>query len=451
MSIDFSATQPGNTASAGRPVDIQALQETFAAVLRSYGTEKGGSPTTTLLEILRPDPAGSASGEDRNQQRREAQQRADRNDFTQIDRQQLDRAEIRSRDMNTDYRNRLDRQEALRNDYQERTERSELRQLPALQTTSAARPPDITRPNEPLPNMNPLQPQQSHVAAVQVSEVAGANNQSASATIAAPNSPASAASANLLMPVNVNTPAAMPTAPQPAAPQAFTVFTPSGRFGQPQGKSEEDEEEKEERAEGKPEKKKQPFAALEAIRAETTRPIQRNVPQQPRGPADRSEHRQTGDDPRERLNLRERPNPHERPGAAEPKQTQTAKTLDELLNTPSQNIVTQETVTQATVTQETLVQRKGESNTPNPAQYLHRIAAACEAAGQFAPIRIKLNLDHLGTLTLRFYHKADRLALRFETPTRESAQFLRDNLEEFRIILSKRSVKMMDVEIVWEE
>jgi|GEM_PF-3113933 len=451
MSIDFSATQPGNTVSAGKPVDIQTLQKTFAAVLRSYGTEKGGSPTTVLLEILRPDPAGSASGEDRNQQRRDAQQRADRNDFTQIDRQQLDRAELRSRDMSADYRNRLDRQETLRSDYQKQVERRELRQA-SVTPTQAAPPLDAARPSEPLPNITPYPPQPSAVAAVPVSEVTGANHPGTPATIAASNSPASAVPAHLLMPVKTNTSAAMPNAPQPASLQAFTVFTPAGRLGQQQqGKSEEDEEEKEERAEGKPEKKKQPFAALEAIRAETARPIRRNRPQQsnpqPSGrPANGLEHQPVGDPPHEKTNLRESPHPRVQPGETEPNQTRRVKTLDELLSTPSQSIVLQEKIPQQKVTQQ-----KGESPAPNPTQYLNRIAAACEAAGQFAPIRIKLNLDHLGTLTLRFYHKADRLALRFETPTRESAQFLQSNLEEFRMILSKRSLKMIDVEIMWEE
>jgi len=425
MSVDFSAAPPAQTALTGKPVDVQTLQETFTLALRSFGTEKGNSQTTTLLEVLRSSPADNVAGADRNQQRRETQLRTDKNDFTQIDRKQLGRAETRSNEMNADYRNRQDRQENLRNGYQDRLERTERRQPPPPPTLSAT-PVDTAKLTEPLPNANPPLPQQQNVSAVNTSEVAGANSPTLSATVAVPNTVVNVTQANMSMPVNVNTPVSMPmpTAPQPAAPQAFTVFTPSGRWGQQREKSEEDEEEKGERAEENPVKKKQPFAAFEAIRAETTRPVQKNVPRQSKGPAARLEQQHLAETSRER------------PREVEQNPSETVKTLDELLNTPSQNISTQ---------------TKGEPNRPNQTQYLNRIAAACEAAGQFAPIRIKINLDHLGTLTLRFFHKADRLALSFESPSRRSAQFLRDHIDELRTILSKRSVKIVDIEIRWEE
>jgi flagellar hook-length control protein FliK len=108
------------------------------------------------------------------------------------------------------------------------------------------------------------------------------------------------------------------------------------------------------------------------------------------------------------------------------------KTLAEFLNTSPQNIS---------------APQKEESNQSNAEQQLNRIAAACEAAAHYAPIRIKLHLEHLGTLTLRFFYNADKLALRFETPSKESARFIQDNLDGLRTILSKRNGKIACAEI----
>jgi len=423
---------PSHSASVSKPTDIQTLQETFAAALRRYGTENNGTQADSLLEILRPAPADNAAGQDRNQQRRETQQQTDKNDFTQIDRKFLNKSELRSGEMRADYQNRLDRQESHQYNHQERAERKKIQQSPPTQLTSAAVPLDTARPSESLPNWN--SPPQRDTSQVNVSEVAAANNQYSSVTVAAPNSPATAGQAGVLMPVKLTMSVASTplTAPQPATAQTFTVFTPSGQFRR-QDKSNKDEEEKEEseQAEEKP-VKMQPFAVLEAFRAETTRPIQKSQHQnrQPRQPME-----STGQSAPQQLGNTSWQTSQHRPKEVEPERTSSVNTLNELLNTSPQNITAQ----------------KEEPDSPNQTQYLNRIAAACEAAGQFAPIRIKINLDHLGTLTLRFFYKAEKLALRFETPSRETALFLRDNLEELCTLLSKKNVETIDVEIAWEE
>ena len=421
MTVDFHSPHPvnaapANTASAGKSVDVQTLQEAFATALRNYGAERGGTFTNTMLEVLRA-PNTSDAASDNQQQRREHQQQADRNDFTNIDRKLLDKSEIRSSEMNSAYRDRLDRNETFRNDYRERIEQSEPRQPTSPTPTTLASPTasslDAARPNEPMPVRDHSPPQQN------VPAIVNTNNQSPS--VNAPNSTPNIGLASVLI-SGGNVPASMstPIAPQVVPPQAFTIFTPSGRFGQTQKKMGDKENEEEESVEEQKPKKHQPFAIFEAIQAEATRSIQKNLSRQPKEPISQAELQRVAEKPRER------------PRKVEPDQSRSVKTLEEFLNAPAQNVS---------------VQKKGEPNQPSQTQYLNRIAAACEAASYYAPIRIKINLDHLGTLTLRFFHKADKLMLRFETPSKESAQFLRDHLEGLRTILSKRKVKIADVEI----
>ena len=418
MSVDFPTSYPANAASASKPVDNQTLQETFAAVLRRSGTERGGSQTNTLLEILRP--AAESAGENRNQTRRETQQQIAKNDFTQINQKLLNKSEVRSNDMNADDQHRRDRSEALRNDYQERIEqRRTLQQSAPSPASQGTSPPDVARPgmvkpSEVLLNQNHSLLQQN------ASEVAGASVQPLSPGASAPKSTANAMQMNVSPLANINTPTMMPTsAPPPSAPpQTFTIFTPAGRFGQAQKKSEEYEDEKEEKVEEK--KQNHPFAMLEAFRAETTRPIQQKHPQQ------------TKKLPSQPVPQQVAATPREEPKEIEADKNRIIKTLQHLLNSP----------------QNFSAQKKEETNQPDQARYLKRVAEACEAAARYAPIRIKINLDHLGTMTLRFYHKAGRLALCFETPTRESAEFLRNNLNGLQTLLSKRNVKTMDVEIL---
>jgi len=425
MSVDFpassSAPTAAHTASPGKPVDLQTLQEAFAAALRNYGADSGGTSTDTMLEVLRPAAnSDNAAGDDRNQQRRE-QQQSDRNDFTDIDRKLLDKSEVRNNEMNSDYRNRVDRHEGLRNDYQERIERNDPQQ-PAVQTESSNLMPatptlDVARPNEPLPHRSQPLPQNN------VPGTIGTNSPSLAANVS--GNAAAAGQVNVLMPGG-NLPVSMPNpaAPQTVSPQMFTLFTPSGRFGQhgKANKKENEEDETEESVEGTETTKHQPFAVFEAIQAEAIRQVKQNVSRQPKESSAPSESRQITEKPREK------------PKEAEPDQARNVKTLDEFLNTSAQSIS---------------VPKKGEPNQPNQTQqYLNRIAAAAEAAAHYAPIRIKINLDHWGTLTLRFFYKADKLTLRFETPSKESAQFLHENLDGLRTLLSKRNVKIASAEIL---
>jgi len=409
MTIDFPSPYPANTTAVGKPVDIQTLQEAFAVALRGYGTEKTGSFTNTILEVLRTPHMDGAINADR-QQRRE-QQHIERNDFAKIDRKLLDKSETRSSEMNSDYRDRLERNETLRNDYRERTERSELQRSevqPGISSPmpSMVLPLDIAKSNESVPNKEHLPLPKN------VSEIVGTNSRSPSTN--APNSATNNGQVNVLMPWgNVPVSISNPVAPPVVPPQAFTIFTPSGRFGLTQGKSNEKEDDEEEPVEGKTTKKHQPFAVFEAIRT-----AQQNVSWQPKEPISNPVLQQ----------ITERS--HEKPKEAEWDQSRVVKTLEEFLDTPVQSV------------------SAPKKEKPNQTQYLNRIAAACEAASMFAPIRIKINLDHLGTLTLRFFYKADKLALRFETPSRESAQFLHNHLDGLRTILSKRNVKTASIEIL---
>jgi len=433
MTVDFPASYPSSAAPSGKPIDVQTLQQTFAALLRSYGTEKGGSKTETLLEILRPSPSDKTEGHDRNQQRQDNQQRTDRNDFTPIDRKLLDKSEIRSGEIIADYQNRLDRQDSLHDAYRARVERSELSHstIPAdsfplaLPGTSANAP----RPSEVPPLGEHAPPQPSAVP-----QVAGTHSQSSLASTAVPSSAPSSALANTAgMPMNMNVPVSAPIVSQASPTATFTVFTPSGRWGQSQKDSEDPDSDNnsdnnggddEEGSKEKNSKKQQPFAVFEAVRVETTRPLHRHQSRQSKEPAPQITEKfseETSEKTRE----------------AEPQSLRNVKTIADLLAVPTQSVTVQSVT----------VQKGGESN---QSQYLHRIAAACEAASQYAPIRMKINLDHLGTLTLRFYYKADKLALRFNTPSKESARFVRDHLDGLRTILSHRNVQIADMEIYSE-
>lgn len=417
MTVDFPLSYPASVTPAGKPLDVQTLQETFAALLRSYGTEKGGSQTETLLEILRPAPSDETKEHDRHQQSTE------RNDFTQTDRKLLDKSEIQNNALNSDYRNRLDQRAIIQNDYHEKSERSEPRQSTSRAdafplTTSAAPSPDAVRPHDTVPKEYHAPPQQNNVP-----QITGTNNQSPLTNTTASSGVPDSGQVNVGIPMNMNAPASIPApvAPQAGSSPTFTVFTPSGRLGQPQEKSDEKENEDEEAVEEKTGKKKQPFAVFEAVRTETARPVHRDHSRQGKESVSQSAIQQAAGKP---------PN---KPKEVEPEQFRSIKTIADLLEVPVQNVAPQ---------------KKGEPNQPNPMQYLHRIAAACEAASQYAPIRMKINLDHLGTLTLRFFYKADKLALHFETPSKESALFVRGHLDGLRTLLAARNTKITDIEII---
>lgn len=418
MSIDFPPPYPVNaTPASSKSSDVQALQEAFAWALRSYGTEKGGAQTNSMLEVIRADPSDGANNQDRNQERREHQQQADRANFTQSDRRSLDKTEIQSSEMKADYQNRRERQEILRDDYRERVDSNEF-QSSAVPTATSS--PDTAKPNESLSNWNPLPSQQQR----NVVEIAPVNVQSLLSSSAVPNSAANFGQTNAVLPINLNAPTSMPVVSQSVLLPTFTVFTPSGRFGQPQSQTDEKENEKEEESDEKiaDKKKQQPFAALEAIRMETTRSIRRKPLRQQKESVSQPEISKIAEKPKE----------------VESEQSRSVTTTGDLLDAPALNVT---------------VQKKGEANQSNQ-QYLHRIAAACEAAAQHvaqnAPIRMKINLDHLGTLSLRFFHKADKLTLRFESSSRETAQFIRNHLDGLKTLLSERNVEIVDIEILEE-
>ena len=422
MNVNFPSSYPANTVSTGKPINVQTLQATFAAVLRSYGVE---SQTSTILEVIQPTShANNPADDDHNQQRREHQQQIDRNDFTQFDRKLLDKSEIRHSEMISVYKERIEQHGTLRNDYQERIDQRELppSTIPIKSSMPVTSSMDVAKPNELPPNRNysPLQEQN-------VTEIASTNSQISSASSTVPNSTVVNDSVGLPMSMSGNVPTSMPVSavPQIVPTQAFTLFTATGRFGQIQNTvdEKENEEDKEEQTEKKPKKKKQPFAMFEAIHTEAIRPSQRNLSRQSQKPLTKTAHRVA-----EKF--------REKPREVESEQSQnikTIKTLEEFLNTSIQNVS---------------MPKKGETDPPNQMQYLHRIAAACEAATPYAPIRMKLNLEHLGTLTLRFYFKSDKLMLRFETPTKESARFLHDHLDGLKAILSERKVQLASVEIL---
>ena len=434
MSVDFSPSNSVNTASGtSKPADMQTLQETFAAILRSYGTEKGGAQTNTLLEIA---PLPNAGNKDRNQEHKEQQQQINRNDYTQIDRKQQDASEIRSSEMNSGYQERKEQQKTLQQDYKEKIEHSELllsaaRMESSPSVVSVISPTDAASPMESLPNGNRV-PLQKNPPGI----MSPSSQFSAASTLSAPNSGVTMGQASTGLPMNVNAPASMPSpvTPPSAPPQTFTVFTPLGRWGQPQEQSEEEENEKESDEEhldtekpdaGNISKKKQhPFAVFEAIRAETARSIQPNHARKPKEPVSQTERRNVVP-----LTEELKVKPKER----EPEQARNVKTVEDLLHMAEQGVA---------------MSKKREPNQPDESRYLHRIAAACEAAALYAPIRMKINLEHLGTLALRFFYKSEKLTLRFETPSNESAQFLREHMDGLKTILSGRSVKIADIEIV---
>lgn len=411
MTVDFPISYPANTAPANKPVDIQTLQEAFAAALQNYRTDtEGKTANTTLLEAIRSIAhTDSADDENRNQHRRE-QQHTNRNDFANVDRTSLNKSEMRNIEMDSDYRDRIDRHETLRCDYQEKIEQSERQQV---------QPPDSPNPatcSHSLPDVVRLKesvlPQEHLLLQQNVLGPGNVNSQPFPAN--APNSVPVNGVTDMLMPgrnfpVSMSVPVTQPIVPT----QVFTIFSPAGRLSQPSKKANENDNEDEESAEEKETMKPKPFAVFEAIHAESIQAARQNVPRKPERP-------QTTEQPK-REKLKE----------AEPNPLRSVETLKELVNTPAQAIC---------------VSTKGEQS--NQTQYLNRITAACEAASHYAPIRIKLNLDHLGTLTLRFFFKAEKLTLRFETPSKESAQFLHENLDRLRSILSKRNLKIVDIEIL---
>ena len=437
MNIDIPSSYPSSSASAGKPVDVQTLQQTFAAVWRTYGADKSSSQTNTLLEIV--STASENSTDDRHQLRREQQQQAHRQDFSQADRKQLDQSEIRHHELASAYQDRRDRSESLRTDYQTKAERNDMRtadRVSPINRSEAGRPsPDTIAGGSRYDSQEmPSNQVSSGSSGVAVAGQTSSSPLSSTPVEALPpsvsSSPAfradSAGFSTSHVPIS---PAAvnMVSVPVPqSVPQPFTIFTPAGRLGQQEESGEEkegNEERKEKESEEREEKPKKPkgvFAVFESIR-------ESSATFSPRTSSRRVHH----DVPHDVPDILQRM----KSASGEPENNRPdvrpVSSLDAVLNSPGHDIA---------------VQKKNEER-PNQTQIINRIAAACEAAAIYAPIRIKINLDHLGTLTLRFFYKADKLSLRFETPSPESATFLRNNLDGLKTIMSKRNVKIMDIEI----
>ena len=414
MSVNFSSSYPANTAPVGKVVDVQTLQETFAQLLRNYGTEKGGTRTDALLEVIRPCQTDSAEDVHRKQQH------VTKHDGAPSDKKLLNKSELRSGEMNSDYQHRLDRQEARQSDYQNKINHNvRISSVPSEMSEGSliyeTRPKDLSAATIALP------PVQQNVA-----ESVSTNSYSPlhHTSVSVPPCMETTGQVNVMIPVSINTPMPMPTSSVPANvfPTIFTVFTPSGRLVHSKEKGDEHEEEKDESNDEPHDTKKQPFAALEEIRLETA-----SVPR--RGPARQSKERSFSMEQQivERL-------PREQTKKIVPEHYRGVKTMEDILNVSIQDIS---------------IQKKGDSDQPNHVQYIHRIAAACEAAAQYAPVRMRINLDHWGVLTLRFFHKAEKLALCFETPSKESAQFICEHMDGLKKILSKRNVKIVDIEVMF--
>jgi hypothetical protein len=250
-------------------------------------------------------------------------------------------------------------------------------------------------------------------------------NQNISASVALPNAPAAG------IPVVDDTTATVAAVAKTAAflNRDITIFSATGHLKKDEEtdkKKDQEDREDEEQAKRKNKKKKQPFEALTILLPEPVRLTQTQYA----APTERQSHQQK-QQPQQTL---------------QPIISDSVRLAQDAVSTEQQTPQTQQQpVTDSPASPETLLEESGTSQE----HFVHRVAAACEAAiYQQSPIRMKINLEHLGTLSLRMNPKGNALSLRFEAGSSESATFIGENLDELKLLLRKRNVLLETLEIV---
>jgi hypothetical protein len=415
MSIDSATTYPGGNATNGGVRDTNVLNpirydEAFAAAIKAVSSK------TVLDTIQNLSQTSDKDGNDRNQQRKEHNELADRGGIALDNRKSLDKTELRTAGIDNEYANRNERRTDLRNGHQDKLDRAE-RTSPTVETkitptVSESVPTLLHLEGIAVDSQNTVVPG-AGVVTLQgtISNVSPAMNPVA----VSPNVPfANLTGAVLVQPVPPPNSMLKPMPNPQTSSQLVSVWTVFGRVGQVKNTA-KDEDEKEEAVEKKKEKKRQPFATFGAVLAETVPPIQ---------PKHRKQQQSSAELEAVTHRIEEHQNKEE-----ERKGTTPA----DILKSNGQDIS---------------VSKEQPKEPPDRTQWMQRVAAACQsAANRSGTIRIKLNLDNLGSLSVKLMSKSNRLSVRFEAASEEAVAFLSESLNELKMILANRNVVLDQVEI----
>lgn len=419
----------------------------------SLGESPGAASESTLFE------ATDASTERHRELDQERNTEARTRDYSRSERRELDRSEVRQEDLSNEYDHGRERRQDAGKDFTRKIDRAE-----SLAATDAVRdrvPFSEGRADAslPVPAASAVSDHPFSLASTPSTSgadlpgvgaipgsflLAGASSQFAGPTDAA------GAMTNVAMPV-------MPTPVLPnlsgnvstslqAAASVLTIFSASGRVG---NKDERDDAVSEKKKEKK-ERTVSSFgttvfdAFLETDRKNTT-----------------VDHvRQT-----ESFRVRETEGESSESGKTEdasPKERRDGNSLEHLLkdskNEPSENVVPTSSESARPVSAEGGASMVEAPENPAPEEqldrvrFLQRVAAACQStAHQQGNLRIKVNLDRLGTLTIRSSRQGNKLAVRFETSTEAAAQLLRDHLDELKSLLDEQNVVLDQIDILRSE
>lgn len=477
MSVDPTSNLSSNSyqpnTSGEREVNAQGLEtlrSTFAGAIFS-SLSRSVSQTDTILQATEPVDSADARQERDKDDRRTRDHYEDRD---RLDRRRTDRSEFREEDLRSDYQKRLDRRERNRDDYERKTDRIDAVTAPenkSMSSTLATTVPGGAGQTGDRANRAEL----SLPRIVARTDTVVASHASATGSVPPNVSNTVSAARPGINAVSMNGNTAIPAAAAQAfqvsqgavshgqlgAASVLTIFTVSGRM-----EAERREIESRNASLDKKKDKKERlsssfstavFEAFEQVRTgPALRPGEMNdhpesIPIQEvfsdlSGPneekSESESHRESGSEGFSLESFTKLETP-------EPTQTLPESTWDEepasVLTNPDPTELIRETGIDAA---ERADLQSSQDEQMDRVRLIQRVAAACQsAANQNGTVRIKLNLDRLGTLTVRITSRENKLSVHFEPTSTVAARLLRDDLESLRSTLLERDLFLESVEI----
>lgn len=470
--------------NAGTETNLDALRSAFAAAMRRSMT--GASSTSEALFEM-ADTVQKSSSQRREESSRE-QRQAD-SSHVLGDRKSLDQTDLRNRQLAGEYDGRVDQRRQIESEYHQKLDRIEsiaettIRDiLPSAETASTnwstgngiAGPAASSSIILPFQNASP--PTVSSGGAVASPPTTHLSANDASVVLAT----ATTAINPAVMPTQSTPVLAFPGGIPPTllgTASVLTIFSVTGRFGQEKN---ETEKEKEIASSRKKEKKESSLPVFEATVSATPTPAESGPPISSNGgttdsaafsteeiretaaiPASDARKRNEEKDEAEsstdfsESGPKEKDRESERRGIAfetlfhEKKvpETKTEDAVPTASNFSGTEIVASHGSASSFQSASEDVSESSAEEQMDRVRLIQRVASACQSgAHQNGTVRVKLNLDRLGSLTVRMTKRSDRLDVRFDAETEIAVRLLRENVDELKTFLSERNVHLDQIE-----
>jgi hypothetical protein len=429
--------------------NLEALRSAFTEALRNAMVGRNRQSENSATKNAEEQPQ-----KQHHEQSRDWELQTQRRDFTKenkqvLDKRALDKSEIRHSDIEADYAQGIDRQTWAVRQPQPTSPPSEstLSAAPPVipPTSLQATPPNVTPLSSSpvfVPSTTPLQLSTVVPASYRVANSQQIPLNAESETVGVPVFCPPAGNSSPINTVTVNALSAV---------SAMTIFTITGKFGQIKN---EDKDEKRNSAYEKKKDRKTAISLFNQIAFETTqnqeqnirslRDVQQQPDQQPESAENQNfsvQHSKTDGN-----------NTSKEPDEALTDKISLKDFLDEKQPAKEQEEPDEAVLELLRRMSGDFVQRRELSE---PAakqldrfQWIQRVTAACKsAANQNGTIRFKLNLDRLGTLTLKITSQSNRLSVRFETASDVAAQMIREDLDELKSVLAEQEIVLESVEV----